>query len=181
VRPLYTKGLSLFEHKKLKAILKEKQLVSRLERMADEELYRLRLEYHAALGRQGDRVALRQLEKLRDQLLERSLAKPEANVPADSLTEPEAPSEAPPEPTPVHANAPKGNAPEEKPQDIEQPKGKARKRRPKAPANQSPQPDTSDAATSTDGLPEGSASTSSRRPVDRKPTFPSSTAKRIPK
>ncbi|WP_148044695.1 hypothetical protein [Stagnimonas aquatica] len=70
-QPMYTQYLSLYEHQKLKAVLKEKHLQCRLERMADTELYRLRLEYYALLGRQEDPISARRLEKIRDELAAR--------------------------------------------------------------------------------------------------------------
>lgn len=72
-QPQYTSRLSLFEHQKLKATLKEKAEHSRLSRMDDREAYRLRVEYYAALGRANDPISRRQLEKLRDQLASRRL------------------------------------------------------------------------------------------------------------
>lgn len=86
-QPHYTQNLSLFEHEKLKAELKRAHTVSRLHQMDDEALYALRLEYHAALGRAGDPVSRRRLEKLRDQLAERSLqaaSEPSASSPPDA-------------------------------------------------------------------------------------------------
>ncbi len=67
-QPAYTKHLSLFEHRRLKAVLKEKDIKDRLVRMSDEEAFNLRVEYHAALGRADDPVAYRRLVGLRDAL-----------------------------------------------------------------------------------------------------------------
>lgn len=64
--PLYTQGLSLYEHKLVKAELKKKRIKARISRMKDKELYRLRLEFHAALGHRDDRIAKRTLQRLLD-------------------------------------------------------------------------------------------------------------------
>lgn len=82
-QPQYTTNLSLYEHEKLKAAIKAKHQHSRLVRMADSELLRLRTEYYALLGRQGDPISARRLEKLRDQLAERRLSDPTSKVVAD--------------------------------------------------------------------------------------------------
>lgn len=74
-QPLYTEHLSLYEHEKLKSAIKAEHLKSRLSRLQDSELYRLRTEYYALLGRQKDPIAARRLEKLRDQLAERRHAR----------------------------------------------------------------------------------------------------------
>lgn len=73
-KPEYAKNLSLFEHQRLKVVLREKHLVCRLERMADRDLCEMRQEYFALLGRQSDPISARRLEKLRDQLAERRLS-----------------------------------------------------------------------------------------------------------
>ncbi|HHH35407.1 MAG TPA: hypothetical protein ENK48_01095 [Gammaproteobacteria bacterium] len=65
-QPLYTRHLSLYEHKQLKAELKKKGILERFERMKDRQLHRYRLEYYAALGHAKDKVAKVRLERLRD-------------------------------------------------------------------------------------------------------------------
>ncbi len=67
-QPMYTKRLSLFEHGRLKAVLKKKDINDRLVRMSDEQAFNLRIEYHAALGRADDPIAYRRLVELRDAL-----------------------------------------------------------------------------------------------------------------
>jgi hypothetical protein len=58
-QPQYTAHLSLFEHKRLKALIKQKGLHDRLARMTDDHAFNLRLEYHAALGHAAPRPACR--------------------------------------------------------------------------------------------------------------------------
>ncbi len=65
-KPDYTRNLSLYEHKLIKAFTKTKRVKARMERMTDKELYRLRLEYKASLGHGDDKIARRKLERLRD-------------------------------------------------------------------------------------------------------------------
>jgi len=91
-QPQYTANLSLFEHKRLKALIKQKGLHDRLIRMADERAFNLRLEYHAALGHADDPVAYRRLVALRDQLAALRVK----NSTDDTLIEPALPSEPPP-------------------------------------------------------------------------------------
>ncbi len=179
VRPLYTRGLSLYEHKKLKAGLKEKDKASRFERMADEELYRLRLEYHAALGRQGDPVSLRQLEKLRDQLLARSAASANSSAPLAADARPTVDGllsgqDAGPGSNPDTGN---GATADRKPKQ----KRAARQRKPAVPdSQQTPAEAPAGATAPLDPGPPQSQPPSSRRKELRKPTYASSTAKRIP-
>ena len=66
--PKYTENLSLFEHRKLKEKMKERQIRDRLVAMGDERAFNLRIEYYATLGRASDPVAYRRLVGLRDQL-----------------------------------------------------------------------------------------------------------------
>jgi len=65
-RPEYTLNLSLYEHRQIKEFTKTKRLKSRMERLADKMLYRLRLEYKASLGHGDDKIARRKLERLND-------------------------------------------------------------------------------------------------------------------
>lgn len=67
-QPMYTKRLSLFEHGRLKAVLKKKDINDRLVRMSDEQAFNLRIEYHAMLGHADDPIAYRRLVELRDAL-----------------------------------------------------------------------------------------------------------------
>lgn len=107
-QPQYTENLSLFEHEKLKAALKQKNLECRLGRMDDRKLYVLRLEYYAMLGRQSDPISRRRLEKLRDELARRSEGSRVKAVAADALAvSSELNTNSPDEGSPVAAVAPK--------------------------------------------------------------------------
>ena len=70
-QPQYTRNLSLYEHRLLKEETKKKGIKERFERMKDAELYRLRLEYFAALGHAKDTVARVRRDRLRDALAAR--------------------------------------------------------------------------------------------------------------
>ena len=93
-QPRYTQDLSLYEHEKVKASLKLENLKSRLVRMEDPTLYAMRIKYYALLGRQDDPVSARRLEKLRDQLTERSIAHhaSDASETATPAKQPKAPT-----------------------------------------------------------------------------------------
>lgn len=82
-KPSYTQQLSLFEHQKLKAELKRAHEQCRLERLSDQELYQMRQEYYALLGRKDDPVSKRRLEKLRDELAAKRLSSNGADEPGD--------------------------------------------------------------------------------------------------
>lgn len=82
-KPTYTQQLSLYEHQKLKEKLKLAHQQCRLERIADEELYRMRQEYYVLLGRQGDPISKRRLEKLRDELTAKRASSITADEPGD--------------------------------------------------------------------------------------------------
>ncbi len=72
-RPEYTHNLSLYEHKQIKEFTKKKRIKARMKRMAEKELYRLRLEYKASLGHADHKIARRALERLRDYELKKRL------------------------------------------------------------------------------------------------------------
>jgi putative transposase len=109
-QPQYTRHLSLYEHRLLKQEIRNKGIRERFERMQDTELYRLRLEYYAALGHADDKVARVRRDRLRDALTARALPeepRPEAerkppvahsDVTREAL--PGSAQKAPPAPTP---------------------------------------------------------------------------------
>ena len=109
-RPQYMKQLSLYEHRLLKAKLKQEAAYTRMLALSDERLYRLRAEYYAALGHADDKVAAACLERLNDnrrrleaEHLSRQLAQAdpsadETHTPVESDAEP-GPEEPPPQPT----------------------------------------------------------------------------------
>lgn len=68
--PHYTKDLSLYEHRLLKAELKALDIAERFEQLKDVELTQLRLEYYASLGHADDKVARARRDRLRDALAE---------------------------------------------------------------------------------------------------------------
>lgn len=89
-KPLYTQALSYFEHRKLKEILKKKQIEDRLKDMEDEQAFTLRIEYYAQLGRAKDPIAFKKMVALRDQLVAlRSQQAAEADPPSPPLSETE--------------------------------------------------------------------------------------------
>lgn len=92
-QPKYTHRLSLFEHRRLKAALREHNLRDRLVHMQDEEAFSLRLEFYAALGRADDPVAYRRLVEVRDRLAALRGADPAAGEPDDPPTAPAIPVE----------------------------------------------------------------------------------------
>lgn len=73
-RPQYMEQLSLYEHNLLKKALKQKAAYERLMMQSDAELYRLRVEYFAALGHAEDKVAAARRERLLDTHRERDTA-----------------------------------------------------------------------------------------------------------
>lgn len=73
-RPQYMEQLSLYEHNLLKKALKQKAAYERLMMQSDAELYRLRVEYFAALGHAEDKVAAARRERLLDTHRERDAA-----------------------------------------------------------------------------------------------------------
>lgn len=85
-RPQYTTGLSLYEHNQLKAELKKKRTNARMIRMQDAELYKLRLEFYAALGHGDDKIAKRKLERLMDHEAAKRLAQESTSDPDSSDT-----------------------------------------------------------------------------------------------
>jgi putative transposase len=90
-QPKYTRHLSLFEHRRLKAALRERNLRDRLVHMQDEEAFALRLEFYAALGRADDPIAYRRLVEVRDRLAALRGPDPASTEP----DEPSTPSVAP--------------------------------------------------------------------------------------
>lgn len=117
-KPMYTRRLSLFEHRRMKAIIRKKKIADRLSRMEDAVLFRLRLEFHALLGRAHDPVARRRLSELHAEM-----AKAHASaVAAEAATKAGAPTEHP-EKTP---EAPAVEPP------ADEPSPKAKVRRPRA-------------------------------------------------
>lgn len=87
-QPLYTRNLSLYEHRLLKAELRKLNTKDRLVRMSDVEAFKLRIEYYASLGRANDPVAYRRLVNLRDQLAEHQHALVRRQSKEDTKTPP---------------------------------------------------------------------------------------------
>lgn len=87
-QPQYTRDLSLYEHRLLKAELRKLNTKDRLVRMSDVEAFKLRVEYYASLGRANDPVAYRRLVNLRDQLAEHQYALVRRQSKEDTKTPP---------------------------------------------------------------------------------------------
>lgn len=83
IKPLYTRGLSLFEHERIQAMVKKRHTLSELARMSDQALYLLRLEYQATLSKQNDPVSRRRLEVLKDLLARKALSESDTQASQD--------------------------------------------------------------------------------------------------
>ena len=90
-QPKYTRYLSLFEHRRLKAAMRKQAIRDRLVLMQDEEAFALRIQFYAALGRADDPVAYRRLVEVRDRLAALRGPDPACSEVADP-TEPVAPA-----------------------------------------------------------------------------------------
>lgn len=75
-QPEFTRGLSLFELRRLKKAIQEKELVDRLGRLDDREATRLRQEFYAMLGHGHDPVAQKRLSELQNQMAQLRLQQP---------------------------------------------------------------------------------------------------------
>lgn len=120
--PQYMKHLSLYEHNRLKKVLKQKAAYERMMMQSDEELNRLRVEHFAALGHADDKVAAALRERLLDTHRQRDTALLQSKLDsADRTTAQEPAATAATGPDATAAPPPRQRAPRKRPDPPPQP------------------------------------------------------------
>jgi putative transposase len=120
-RPQYMEHLSLYEHNLLKQALKQTAAYERLMQQSDTELYRLRVEYFAALGHADDKVAAARRERLRDTHRERDAALLQCQLDEVDPKPEEPATPAPPVPDAATDRPPRKRPPRKRPDSPPQP------------------------------------------------------------